>query len=258
MKLLPVTILIEKVPFLEYLIRLLSYLRNPSIDASAIDKNVLRFALADVFLAFGFVVTVTASLAIFVERYGYLAFAGALNPNVVLLTYILYASTFAVTFTMLSVLGLAFSKRRGDLSLKIPAYLLLLHCARFYAFCVVVNYAAFVHLAGLVIDGTNLTDHFAKHCIAYLILILIVIGLVFHLFVNPVWRYTAIPKNPILGQIMWCVVMVIALIANFAWPVFPKNAVIDTGRCIELVRGTSFYRTFPEHNRTKIEERLCR
>lgn len=257
-KRLPLKILIEKVPFLEYLVRLLLYLWTPGIGVTAIEASALRFALADVFLAFGFVVGVTAFLAIFVDGYGYLAIAGALNPDVVLLSYTIYALTFASVFTVLAVFALWFAKNGGGKTIKKQAYFLFLHCIRFYAFIVVLSYAMFVHFAGLIIArGINLNDYIDKHWIVYSIFMTIVISFVFRLFVNPVRRFIAVPRGAIQGGVVWFLVMIIAFSANGLWPVFPKGKVMNAERCIAIFRHTGFYRSLPEQIRTQAEDNLC-
>lgn len=197
---MPLKIFIEKVPFIEYLSRLLVYIIKPEIKEYSLDKNPLRYALADIFLSIGFISTITAYLIIFRPKYKYLSFIKAINPEPIIINFLLGGIVTSSAFCIIAMLITFFKKRiSGDTFLK-KSYYLWLHSLRFYAVLTVFIYSIFIHAIGLVVnDGKLLKDHIAEHLTTYWAVLIVMGILIFRLFINPAWRYLSIFKSKLLS-----------------------------------------------------------
>jgi len=253
----PLKQLIEKIPFLEYLHRLVMYLVRPDIKDSSIDNNSLRYSLADAVLAFGFVVALTTYLAIFRPEYEYLGIAQALNPEPLLLSFVLYGIVFGAAFSGgYSLLALAKGKLpRGDRLVK--PYYLFLHCVRFYGVLIVIAFFAFVHAAGLLVqDGRTIVNHAAEFTAAYWGIFIILIVVVFRLFVNPVRRYLPVFQNKYGTTLVIFTLMQASFAANqLVSPSF--GALINKSRCQEVVQKSELFLRLPLNLRENATVTIC-
>jgi len=255
---LPLKILIEKVPFLEYLTRLALYLWDPDIKNTPIERNPLRFAPADVFLSFGFIVAVTTFLALFKNNFAYLQVASAVNVEPLLLSYVLYAVGFSLGFPLLALSLAQLKDRKSFNALKNSYYLLVLHCMRFFAVIVLVSYASFIHAAGLLFnDGISLIAHSSVHPLGYWFVCILMAFLLFRLFLNPVSRYIRLVRRPFMEKAIWLGLFVVVLKLNAFWPVFDYGAVLNEQRCRELLPKTALMARIPKEKAGEAEERIC-
>lgn len=238
----PFKVAIEQLPFYNYSVRLIRFIKNPAIDTTTdISNNELRYAVLDIFSSLVLVSGIVALL-------GHLAYPSSVLHFDVLavahnfyapLVFFCYALLYSIALT--SVCGIIHWLKHRTRQHSLSAIFLLpfYHCLRFYA--VVTILAVFLFIYGmntLFIYGIPFFVETLLDAIITLSGAIVCLYLFFRILVKPIAQHFQLLRKRWLNLLATLVIACLAFEANLLLPDALSNKMAHTDKlCKQLSKA---------------------
>jgi hypothetical protein len=249
---------LEKLPFFNYINRLLAYIKTPKLTDSESCTEQLEHSLLDVFNALGLVIIVSVGFTLYSDDFGYMNAYKIFNPIFLAFTYVTYGVFFALGMAISSWgLSKASLFARGDESTNTLLYTVFCHSLRFYAAMGLFLGALVVHAMGLVItEGVSLDSAF-KHWSLMLTIIVSIIWFPFRLYINPLFKYLKPIKFKALCYMLILLAVILVTTLNQRLPLpFTDRMVIKEESC-KFFKSGNFYKNAKDCQKPAIAKVFC-
>lgn len=249
---------LEKLPFFNYVNRLLVYIKAPQLTDSESNIEQLEHSLLDVFNALGLVIIVSVGFTLYSDDFGYMNAYKIFNPLFLAFTYVTYGVLFALGMAISSwVLSESRLFLRGNKSTNKLFYSVFCHSLRFYAAMGLFLGTLAVHAIGLVIaEGVSFNSAF-KHWSLTLAIIVSLFWLPFRLYVNPLFRYLNPIKFKALGYMLILFSVVSVTTVNQRLPIpFTDRMVIKEEIC-KFFKSGNLYKNAEDCKKPVMAKVFC-
>lgn len=249
---------LEKLPFFNYINRLIAYIKTPELTDSDSSTEQLEHSLLDVFNALGLVIVVSVGFTLYSTDFGYMNAYKIFNPLFLAFTYVTYGAFFALVIAI-SCWGLSktplFSNDAESGSL---IYKVFCHSLRFYAATGLFLGTLAVHATGVVVtEGIKFETAF-EHWGLMLAIIVTLIWFPFRLYVNPLFKYLSPIKLNVIGYLLILMAIYLTTTLNQALPISLSDRMLVKEESCKLFKSGNLYKNTASIHKPEIEKIFCK
>ncbi|MEW6990465.1 hypothetical protein AADZ91_07215 [Colwelliaceae bacterium 6441] len=248
---------LEKLPFFNYIIRLIYYIKSPEITNTSQTKEQLEHSLLDVFNALGLVVVSSVLIVLYQEDYSHFNAYKVLNPLYVAASYISYGLFFSFFMALLVKLISMLPFNNTQNAINGVFYTIFCHSLRFYAAFGFFLGILFVHVIGTILTKGTTVEVALEHWFFYIYVLVTIVWFPIRLYIRPTLKLMSPTKYKwMTSTLVVLSILVVTTLNQFIPKVFGDKMLNHEELC-KVAKSGNFYKKAEKNKKEKIEEYFC-